>query len=933
MKNNSWFEVNTYFYIPKTPRMKNLLILLAFIFVVKCNLHAQSLLPLSVTFNVSDGLCSYTTHSVLSKVNGGIPPYTYLWSNGSTTPYLNFIPAGNYSLIITDSIGTTLNSSIVVNPNGTNMNIGAIGTHDIFDYCVGWGSFQYIGGGCTVQWSDGVMGIAGPNYTYSRSDLCGSPTSSSNPIICNDGVNPSSLYYFANFGFCTGGYRGIPITSQGFAEPKIKSNPTCNNSKNGRVYGFLYMIDSSFYANGFPWLWVTPNNLNIYLYSDTITNQIVDQIILQNNSSTTSIPYSFDNLLAGNYYLRFSISKNSSQFYYKQGKYFPVSIPNFNQACGNVNGIVFSEFNNDCIFNGGDIGNKKSLIEIQPGNYFTMTDDSGNYSFDLNYGAYTIKHSPVSSALATKCPSPSTFTFVLDSLNQSQIINFADTTDGIADMKVDVTCGPIRPGFQSQVQVSVLNNSYSYLLNDTITLDFDSTLQFVNSSQSIFASTINKLTWVVDSIEPFQTINFNVVFDVPTTVVLGTHFKFIATGSSSETESNFNNNIDSITRIATNSYDPNEISVSPSGYSNDKLIPTSVYSLEYRIDFQNTGNDTAFNVVLVDNISKSLDLLSFLPIASSHPYTFEVDSPGVLKFEFDNILLPDSGTNEALSKGFVVFSINRDSSLTEGDTISNSASIYFDFNQPIITNTATVKLYDCNNVLSNLFFTILSCEGMPLNFAALSNYPASFDWYDNNVFQITDSFYTTPPLQVGLGNVTLVANTPYCSDTLPYGYNILPNPTPLLVVNADTLICDDPTAVFYQWFLDGNPIMGADQFSYVATQSGNYSVVAIDFNGCSGATADVYVSITGLNTIKNEYFSIYPNPFNSNISITFLSEVSRFNSLEVYTATGKLVKSYNLNSVYKNQIMQLELSDLIDGMYLLRFSGNDFHYNQRIIKQ
>jgi hypothetical protein len=222
---------------------------------------------------------------------------------------------------------------------------------------------------------------------------------------------------------------------------------------------------------------------------------------------------------------------------------------------------------------------------------------------------------------------------------------------------------------------------------------------------------------------------------------------------------------------------------------------------------------------------------------------------------------------------------------------------------------------------------------MPLNFAALSNYPASFDWYDNNVFQITDSFYTTPPLQVGLGNVTLVANTPYCNDTLPYGYNILPNPTPLLVVNADTLICDDPTAVLYQWFLDGNPIVGADQFSYVATQSGNYSVVAIDFIGCSGATADVYVSITGLNTIKNEYFSIYPNPFNSNISITFLSEVSRFNSLEVYTATGKLVKSYNLNSVYKNQIMQLELSDLIDGMYLLRFSGNDFHYNQRIIKQ
>jgi len=377
---------------------------------------------------------------------------------------------------------------------------------------------------------------------------------------------------------------------------------------------------------------------------------------------------------------------------------------------------------------------------------------------------------------------------------------------------------------------------------------------------------------------------------------------------------------------------PNQISVAPSGYTNDYLVPTTQYTLEYRIDFQNTGNDTAFNVLIEDSVFNNLDILTFQAVSSSHPYTLDVDSPGVLKFEFDNILLPDSGTNEALSKGFVVFSINRDSVLLEGDSISNTASIYFDFNQPIITNTATVKLFDCNNVLSNLLFTILSCEGMPLNFSALSNYPASFDWYDNNVFQLTDSFYTTPPLPVGLGNVTLVANTPYCSDTLPYGYNILPNPTPVLVVNADTLICDDPTAVLYQWFLDGNPIVGADQFSYVATQSGNYNVVAIDFNGCSGATADVYVSITGLQTIKNEYFSIYPNPFNSDISVTFFNEASRINLLEVYSATGLLVNSYNLNLVYKNQIMQLELSDLIGGIYLIRFSGNDFQYNQRIIK-
>lgn len=55
---------------------------------------------------------------------------------------------------------------------------------------------------------------------------------------------------------------------------------------------------------------------------------------------------------------------------------------------------------------------------------------------------------------------------------------------------------------------------------------------------------------------------------------------------------------------------------------------------------------------------------------------------------FDNIKLPDSTTNLARSIGYVAFRIKPKSSLAVNDIIRNKASIYFDYNLPIVTNTA-----------------------------------------------------------------------------------------------------------------------------------------------------------------------------------------------------------------------------------------------------
>ncbi|MEO0472504.1 MAG: T9SS type A sorting domain-containing protein, partial [Bacteroidota bacterium] len=140
-------------------------------------------------------------------------------------------------------------------------------------------------------------------------------------------------------------------------------------------------------------------------------------------------------------------------------------------------------------------------------------------------------------------------------------------------------------------------------------------------------------------------------------------------------------------------YDPNDKQVFPIGLGSEgKTQPGS--RLKYLIRFQNTGTDTAFNVVITDTLSPNLDLSSLQIGASSHPYEFNVSGNGVpvLEFSFNNIQLPDSNINEPASHGFVQFSIDHLPNAPLGTIIENFADIFFDFNPPIRTNTTVNTL-------------------------------------------------------------------------------------------------------------------------------------------------------------------------------------------------------------------------------------------------
>lgn len=134
------------------------------------------------------------------------------------------------------------------------------------------------------------------------------------------------------------------------------------------------------------------------------------------------------------------------------------------------------------------------------------------------------------------------------------------------------------------------------------------------------------------------------------------------------------------------SYDPNDKNAIPVGVGEEHFIERNV-DLDYKIRFQNTGTDTAFTVLIRDTLSTWLDPVSVRPGVASHAYTFELIEGNVLEFRFDNIMLPDSNVNEVASHGYVKFKIAQQVDNPLGTVIENSAAIYFDFNEPVITNT------------------------------------------------------------------------------------------------------------------------------------------------------------------------------------------------------------------------------------------------------
>jgi uncharacterized repeat protein (TIGR01451 family) len=291
------------------------------------------------------------------------------------------------------------------------------------------------------------------------------------------------------------------------------------------------------------------------------------------------------------------------------------------------------------------------------------------------------------------CPAPSGVYILTDSSGVAGDHSFGlHPSDYIKDVRVSMVTSRARPG--SPLIYSITCQNVGTITADgTIRLVLDPSLTFNHSTPSATRELPPLLEWNFTNLRPGNDFLITVVTTVPQTTELGT---MICSDVGIVPNNQFVNsdNRDSVCVEVTGSYDPNDITVVPYGLENNGVITPEDSVLTYTIRFQNTGNDTAFKVVVVDTLSSHLDIRSIRLGAASHPFSFSIDGANILTWTFDDILLPDSNANEMNSHGMFKYSVHLKPGLGWGTTISNRASIYFDHNKPVMTNIISSIITD-----------------------------------------------------------------------------------------------------------------------------------------------------------------------------------------------------------------------------------------------
>ena len=116
--------------------------------------------PLSISFNIENATCGNNNGSATANVNGGIPPYSYYWSNGVTTNTNPNLSAGTYYVTVIDNNGCTKASNVIItNTDAPNINVSVLENVTCYGGNNGKAMFTASGEGLlTYYWSNGVSG-------------------------------------------------------------------------------------------------------------------------------------------------------------------------------------------------------------------------------------------------------------------------------------------------------------------------------------------------------------------------------------------------------------------------------------------------------------------------------------------------------------------------------------------------------------------------------------------------------------------------------------------------------------------------------------------------------------------------------------------------------------------------------------------------------
>jgi uncharacterized repeat protein (TIGR01451 family) len=675
--------------------------------------RTRNTIPVSAVINPAAQTLSNTTCGVANgsgrvTPSNGTSPYTVLWSNGATTQSISGLASGVYTAVVTDAVGcqayqaiyidiTNLNASIGVNPPSENScKDGMAGVS-----CTGctapqftWNHYPISAGnsynslkrtepvfvniietgGCLAQ-ARQLSTTAAFTATHTITTLptsCGAisgsatinfsyPPSTNNTVEWYDGQNTSPTNSTATAINLPAGFQSVRVTNgpvceklwafsvstgTGLSLSAASIRPTCNLS-NG-----IIEINPQVGTAPFQYVWNTQpihaDSIAYLLTSGTYQIQVTDALNCVDNITVTLLDSGICHSI--------------------------------------VEGLVFADFNGNGQYDTGESGMSNRLVWNS--GFAALTNSVGRYSFLCPTGTQSIHTAPLPGFIQTLPQSnqPIVLTGLVAGITYSgndfgfsPISNFQDLTIAKGHIMQPRHVQPYR------MYVDVLNKGNT-VNTPIVSIDLPAQTTYLNSypAGGVYQSGNHRVVWPLNPLTPYTNWSGYAQVSVPTTIPMGASISSTGTIDPENTDSIPLDNVDSDTGVVSAPYDPNDIMLIPDNhYGLINNIHLNDTLLTYRIRFQNTGNDTAFNVTILDTLDNSLDLESFEYVMSSDSVQITFEPGRVARFYFPMIMLPDSTTDFIESQGMVVYRIKGNAAINY--TVKNKAAIYFDLNAPVIT--------------------------------------------------------------------------------------------------------------------------------------------------------------------------------------------------------------------------------------------------------
>lgn len=347
-----------------------------------------------------------------------------------------------------------------------------------------------------------------------------------------------------------------------------------------------------------------------------------------------------------------------------------------------ISGNVFKDDNNNGTRDASENGLANVLVHDNLQNYYTTTDTNGNYNllFIDSSLTYSIHSIPLQYWTVSSTPNTQT----VNPLTQSTTnINFGlHPTPNIHDVEIVSTSSNV-PWPNATVSFFTTFHNLGTVIEpgDSIFFIKDSNYSFTSSTPAPAYISGDSIVWTYSNLLINEFRNINMQLHAGITIVAGDTLHSFWTIKPLAIDVNTLNNKYDHHQAVISSIDPNEKTVSPEGNI------TNTQELQYNIHFQNIGTAPANNVFIYDTLDANIDVSTFKLLGYSHPVNYTMSGNGNLFFTFVNINLPDSLSNEPASHGSVTYSVKPKVGLTPGSYIHNTASILFDFNAAIVTNT------------------------------------------------------------------------------------------------------------------------------------------------------------------------------------------------------------------------------------------------------